>query len=122
MTPVGIHDLSVATAHYVVGLTELAEAAGVPPQKYLTGLGQEAMSFPAPDEDIVTMGAAAALPILERHGMERIRTVLFATESGIDQSKAAGVFVHTLLGLPSGALADIVDRRCAAPSSATRPA
>ena len=102
MTPVGIHDLSVATAHYVVGLTELAEAAGVPPQKYLTGLGQEAMSFPAPDEDIVTMGAAAALPILERHGMERIRTVLFATESGIDQSKAAGVFVHTLLGLPSG--------------------
>lgn len=60
------------------------------------------MSFPAPDEDIVTMGAAAALPILERHGTERIRTVLFATESGIDQSKAAGVFVHKLLGLPSG--------------------
>lgn len=102
MTPVGIHDLSVATAHYVVELTELAEAAGVPPQKYLTGLGQESMSFPAPDEDIVTMGAAAALPILERHGTERIRTVLFATESGIDQSKAAGVFVHKLLGLPSG--------------------
>ncbi|MFT4216845.1 MAG: hydroxymethylglutaryl-CoA synthase [Micropruina sp.] len=102
MTSIGIHDLSVATAHYVVDLTELAEAAGVPPQKYLTGLGQEAMSFPAPDEDIVTMGAAAALPILERHGTERIRTVLFATESGIDQSKAAGVFVHKLLGLPSG--------------------
>ncbi|MFT3970852.1 MAG: hydroxymethylglutaryl-CoA synthase [Micropruina sp.] len=102
MTSIGIHDLSVATAHYVVDLTELAQAAGVPPQKYLTGLGQEAMSFPAPDEDIVTMGAAAALPILQRHGTERIRTVLFATESGIDQSKAAGVFVHKLLGLPSG--------------------
>lgn len=33
MTSIGIHDLSVATAHYVVDLTELAEAAGVPPQK-----------------------------------------------------------------------------------------
>ena len=66
MTSIGIHDLSVATAHYVVDLTELAEAAGVPPQKYLTGLGQEAMSFPAPDEDIVTMGAAAALRVAFR--------------------------------------------------------
>ncbi|MFT4294674.1 MAG: hydroxymethylglutaryl-CoA synthase [Micropruina sp.] len=101
MTSVGIHDLSIATAHHVVDLTELAEASGVPPQKYLTGLGQEAMSFPAPDEDIVTMGAAAALPILQRHGSERVRTLLFATESGIDQSKSAGVFVHRLLGLPS---------------------
>ncbi|BDZ43562.1 hydroxymethylglutaryl-CoA synthase [Paraoerskovia sediminicola] len=58
------------------------------------------MSVLAPDEDIVTLAAAAAQPIVERHGTVGLRTVLFATESGIDQSKAAGVFVHRLLDLP----------------------
>ncbi|MBK0296437.1 FAD-dependent oxidoreductase, partial [Bacillus sp. S34] len=66
--------------------------------KYHVGIGQDAFSVPAPDEDIVTMGAAAAKEIVDRHGVEGIRTVLFATESGVDQSKAAGVFVHGLLG------------------------
>jgi len=59
------------------------------------------MSVPAADEDIVTMGAAAAAPIIARHGTDRIRTVVFATESSIDQAKAAGVYVHSLLGLQS---------------------
>lgn len=101
MTAIGIHDLELATSHYVVDLTRLAESNGTDPGKYLVGLGQSEMSFPAPDEDIVTMGAAAAQPILERNGIDGIRTLLFATESGIDQSKAAGVSVHRLLGLPS---------------------
>ena len=30
-----------------------------------------------------------------------IEMLLFATESGIDQSKAAGIYVHELLGLPA---------------------
>lgn len=97
---IGIHDLAVSTAHHVVDLAELAEATGVDPAKYQIGLGQDRMSFPAADEDIVTMGAAAALPLLQRHGTDGIRTVLFATESGVDQSKSAGLFVHELLGLP----------------------
>lgn len=100
MTRIGIHDLAVATTHHVVELDDLAEAAGVDPAKYRLGLGQERMSFPAPDDDVVTIGAAAAAPILERHGADGIRTVLFATESGVDQSKSGGVFVHRLLGLP----------------------
>src|SRR5699024_3259031 len=45
--------------------------------------------------------AAATAPIIERCGTEGIRTLLFATESGTDQSKAAGLAVHSLLGLPS---------------------
>lgn len=99
MTTIGIHDLELATAHHVLDLGVLAEARGVDPGRYRVGIGQDEMSFPAPDEDVVTMGAAAALPILERHGTDGIRTLLFATESGVDQSKAAGVFVHGLLGL-----------------------
>lgn len=100
MTGVGIHDLSVATASRVLDLDLLAAYTGVDPDKFRFGLGQERMSVPAPDEDIVTMAAAAALPIIERHGRDDIRAVLFATESGIDQSKSAAVFVHELLGLP----------------------
>lgn len=101
MTRIGICDLEIATTHHVVDLGALAEATGVNPNKYRVGLGQDEMSFPAQDEDVVTMGAAAALPILERNGADGIRTLLFATESGLDQSKAAGVFVHQLLGLPA---------------------
>lgn len=99
MTAVGIHDLSIATASRVLDLGLLAERAGIDPDKYRIGLGQDRMSVPAPDEDIITMAAAAALPIIERHGGDGIRTVLFATESGVDQSKSAAVFVHELLGL-----------------------
>ena len=100
MTRIGIHDLELATTHYVVDLGALAEAADINPNKYRIGLGQDEMSFPAPDEDIVTMGAAAALSILQRHGTDGVRTLIFATESGVDQSKSAGVYVHRLLGLP----------------------
>jgi hydroxymethylglutaryl-CoA synthase len=96
---VGIHDLAFATAHQVLDLGALAEHNGVDANKYYIGIGQTEMSVPAADEDIVTMGAQAAAQILARHGADGIRTLLFATESGIDQSKSAGVFVHSLLGM-----------------------
>jgi hydroxymethylglutaryl-CoA synthase len=99
MTAFGIHDLAVATAHHVVDLADLAHDAGVDPAKYRVGLGQDRMSVPSADEDVVTMGAAAALPVIERNGADGIRTLLFATESGVDQSKSAGLFAHRLLGL-----------------------
>lgn len=99
-TPIGIHDLELATSHHVVDLGDLARVNGTEPDKYRLGLGQDEFSFPAPDEDIVTMAAAAALPLIERNGVEGIRTLLFATETGVDQSKSAGVYVHELLGLP----------------------
>lgn len=99
MTSIGIHDIELAAAHHVVDLASIAESNGTDPNKYHLGLGQDQMGFPAPDEDIITMGAAAALRLIERNGAEGIRTLLFATETGVDQSKAAGVSVHRLLGL-----------------------
>lgn len=98
---IGIHDLEVATTHHVVSLDDLAVSNGTDPAKYRFGLGQEQFSFPAPDEDIVTMAATAARALLARTGTDRIRTVLFATESGVDQSKSAGIPVQRLLGLPN---------------------
>ncbi|MER5862852.1 hydroxymethylglutaryl-CoA synthase [Kitasatospora sp. NPDC002040] len=98
---VGIHDLSFRTGSLVLTHAELSKHTGASLAKYHQGIGQRAMSVPAADEDIVTMAAEAAAPVIERHGCDRIRTVLFATETSIDQSKAAGVYAHSLLGLPS---------------------
>ncbi|HIY65578.1 MAG TPA: hydroxymethylglutaryl-CoA synthase [Candidatus Agrococcus pullicola] len=122
MTAIGIHDLELATAHHVVDLTGLAESKSIDPAKYVLGLGQTEMSVPAPDEDIVTMGAAAALPILERNGTEGIRTLLFATESGVDQSKAAGVSAHALLNLPSSVRVVEFKQACYAGTAALQSA
>ncbi|MFF7451811.1 MULTISPECIES: hydroxymethylglutaryl-CoA synthase [unclassified Streptomyces] len=98
---IGIHDLSIATGEFVLPHTALAAHNGTDIGKYHVGIGQESMSVPAADEDIVTMAATAAAPIIARHGKDRIRTVVFATESSIDQAKAAGIYVHSLIGLPS---------------------
>ncbi|MCT1366920.1 hydroxymethylglutaryl-CoA synthase [Kocuria sp. HSID16901] len=96
----GIQDIAFATGHYSFDLKNLADQHEIDVNKFYVGIGQETMSIPASDEDIVTMGAAAAQRIIERNGTEGIRTLLFATESGIDQSKSAGVYVHGLLKLP----------------------
>lgn len=98
---VGIDDISFATGSYRVDLADIAPRLGTEPAKYHKGLGQEQMSVVAADEDPVTMAAAAALPLIERGGTDGLRTLMFATETGIDQSKSAGVYVHELLGLPN---------------------
>ncbi|ALJ20172.1 hydroxymethylglutaryl-CoA synthase [Microbacterium sp. No. 7] len=118
----GIHDLSLATTSFVVQLDDLAAYAGVDPDKYRLGLGQEQMSVPGADEDIVTMAARAAAPILERHGVDGIRTLYVATESGVDQSKSAAVFVHSLLGLPSSCRAVELKQACYSGTAALQAA
>jgi hydroxymethylglutaryl-CoA synthase len=45
------------------------------------------------------MGANAALRAIRDIDTDSIEMLLFATESGIDQSKAAGIYVHDLLNL-----------------------
>ncbi len=122
MTPIGIHDIELATTHHVLSLTTLAEANGTDPDKYRLGIGQDEMSMPAPDEDIVTMGASAALPLLQRHGRDGIRTVLLATESGLDQSKAAAVWVHQLLGLPANVRVVELKQACYSATAALQAA
>jgi hydroxymethylglutaryl-CoA synthase len=99
MISVGIEQIRFATGSYVLDLEDLANDLQADPEKYRVGLGQLKMSVCAQDEDIVTMAAAAAAPMLQDIPKDTIRTLLMATETGIDQSKAAGVYVHKLLGL-----------------------
>lgn len=97
---VGIDALHFYTPRYMLDLRLLARERAVDPQKYLTGLGQEWMSIAPPDEDIVTMAATAATDAIRGVDPHSIAMVLFATESAVDHSKAAGVWVHHLLELP----------------------
>ncbi|EAR60274.1 hydroxymethylglutaryl-CoA synthase [Neptuniibacter caesariensis] len=98
---VGIDEISFYTSNYYLDLRTLAEVQQIDSEKYYQGIGQEKMSMAAPDEDVVTMAANAAQPLVERVGADAITTLMFATETGVDQSKAAGVYVHRLLGLDS---------------------
>lgn len=100
MAKVGIDTLAFYTSHYALDLTHLAEKRGVHADKFSIGLGQKKMGVPPPDQDIVTLGADAAYLALQGVDVDAIEMVLFATESGIDQSKAAGIYLHDLLKLP----------------------
>ncbi|WP_319381785.1 hydroxymethylglutaryl-CoA synthase [Thiomicrorhabdus sp.] len=99
MMKVGIDLLHFSTADYYLGLDTFAAEKNIDVNKYYIGIGQEKMSIAPPDEDIVSLAAKAAAPIIEQIGADQISAVLFATESGVDQSKSAGVFLHGLLGL-----------------------
>ncbi|WP_421862184.1 hydroxymethylglutaryl-CoA synthase [Motiliproteus sp.] len=98
---VGIDDISFYTSNFYLDLKSLADVQNIDAEKYYQGIGQEKMGIVGADEDVVTMAAAAALPLLERCDRADIDTLMFATETGVDQSKAAGVFVHGLLDLPN---------------------
>ncbi len=99
MLKVGIDTIAFYTSHYALDLASLAKARGVDAEKFHTGLGQYRMGVTAPSEDIVTLAANAALRAIRHVDPHSIEMLLFATESGVDQSKAAGIYVHHLLGL-----------------------
>lgn len=101
MIKVGIDAIAFYTPHYYLDLRVLATARGVDVNKYHTGLGQEKMAVIPPDEDVVTMAADAGARVLQDVDLNDIDLLLFATESAVDQSKAAGIFVHRLLNLPA---------------------
>ncbi len=99
MMTIGIDKIGFATSQYVLNLEELAQARGQKIEKYTTGLMLDALSITPITEDIVTMAASAAQEILTDNDRASIDMVIIATESGIDQSKAASVYVHHLLDI-----------------------
>lgn len=84
-------------------------ARGVHPEKYTKGLGQMTMAVVPPDQDMVTLAAEAVSRLLDRYAareplaplLNRLDWVLFATESGVDQSKSAALYLHRLCNLPA---------------------
>lgn len=100
-TMVGIDRLAFYTPQYYVDLSALAEQQGLAADHYQRSIGQQRMGIAPPDEDIVSMATSAAAQVLHDQSLDDIEILLFATETGIDQSKAAGIYVHQLLGLPA---------------------
>ncbi|MDD2237131.1 MAG: hydroxymethylglutaryl-CoA synthase [Kiritimatiellae bacterium] len=111
---VGIEAISIYSPRYYLDLKSLAAVRGIDAEKYYKGLGQERMAVVPPDEDIVTMAANAVESALEGIDFRSVDTLMLATESGIDQSKAAAIYVHRLVGLPSTCKAYELKQACCA--------
>lgn len=115
---IGIDKIGFATSQYVLRLSELAAARNTDPEKLSKGLLLKELSIAPITEDIVTLGASASHSILTEEEKEEIDMVILATESGIDQSKAAAVFVHGLLGIQPFARSFEMKEACYAATAA----
>ena len=96
---IGIDKIGFATSQYVLNMADLALARGAEPEKFSKGLMLDATSITPITEDIVTLASDAAADILSDKDKKAIDMVIVATESSIDQSKAAAVYVHSLLNI-----------------------
>lgn len=96
---IGIDKIGFYTPHLYLDMNKLAIARNEDPAKYTIGIGQEEMAVNPITQDAVTLAANAALEILDDEDKEKIDLVIFATETGIDHSKAGAVYVHQLLGI-----------------------
>lgn len=96
---IGIDKIGFYAPHLYVDMNDLAEARGVEPAKFTVGIGQDEMAIAPLTQDPVTLAANAAKQVISEEDKKDIDLVLFCTESGIDHSKSAAVYVHELLGL-----------------------
>ncbi|EEE50138.1 hydroxymethylglutaryl-CoA synthase [Staphylococcus capitis] len=96
---IGIDKINFYVPKYYVDMAKLAEARQVDPNKFLIGIGQTEMAVSPVNQDIVSMGANAAKDIITNEDKKNIGMVIVATESAIDNAKAAAVQIHNLLGI-----------------------
>ncbi|GAA0594910.1 hydroxymethylglutaryl-CoA synthase [Virgibacillus siamensis] len=109
---IGIDKIGFYTPHLYVDMNELAVSRDIDPGKFTIGIGQEKMAVPPVTQDSVTLAANAALEILDDADKEQIDFVIFGTETGVDSSKSAAVYVHELLGINPNARAIEVKQAC----------
>ncbi|WEV37496.1 hydroxymethylglutaryl-CoA synthase [Lactobacillus sp. ESL0677] len=95
---VGIDQIGFYTPNKYVDMVDLAHARNEDVDKYLIGIGQSQMSVADQTQDAVSMGINATqyLPQIDR---EQVGLLIFGTESGVDQSKSASLFVKSALNL-----------------------
>ena len=96
---IGIDKIGFFVPPTALDMETLAVARGVEPAKYTIGIGQSTMAVAPVTQDIVTLAANAALSIIDDKDRENIDMILFGTETGIDQSKSAAVYMQRMLGL-----------------------
>ncbi|KRM76537.1 hydroxymethylglutaryl-CoA synthase [Secundilactobacillus collinoides] len=109
---VGIDKIGFYAPSQYLDLTELAQARGEDPNKYLIGIGQSEQVVIPVTQDVVTMAASAASQVITDDNREKIAMVIFGTESGIDHSKSAAMYLKRLLHLPDQIRAIEVKQAC----------
>ena len=96
---IGIDKFGLAIPEYFLDIEDLAVARNENANKFSKGLLQLEMSVAPITQDIVTLGAAAAHEFLTEEDKKKIDMIIIGTETGVDQSKSASVFIHNLLGI-----------------------
>lgn len=96
---VGIDRITFATPNCYLSMRDLAIARGIDPNKFTIGIGQSQQAVPPNHQDIVTLGAQAALPLMPYIDSSRLKMVIVGTESGVDASKSSALYIHKLLNL-----------------------
>ncbi|WP_067320619.1 hydroxymethylglutaryl-CoA synthase [Streptobacillus felis] len=98
---IGIDKIGVEFSDKYIDIKELAIARGVEVEKYTKGIGQMEMSFTSSNQDIVTLAIKATKDILTDEDKQSIDLIIFGTESSIDESKAASIYIKNYLGINS---------------------
>lgn len=98
---VGIDKIGFYTPNKYVDMVDLAHARDQDPNKFLIGIGQETMSLADKTQDSVSMGINATQTYINDVDKDKIGLLVFGTESSVDQSKSASLFVKSALDLPA---------------------
>lgn len=96
---IGIDQIGFYTPNKYVAMVDLAHARGEDPNKFLIGIGQRQMSVADKTQDAVSMGINATLRYLDQIDKDKVGLLIFGTESSVDQSKSASLFVKSALHL-----------------------
>lgn len=107
MDRVGISDLSFFLPCNCIGVRTIAEqrcreqpALAVHLERAITTTGQNALRFPCAREDTVTMGAEAALRLLQANpevSLSSLRFLTVGTETAVDHAKPASAYIQGML-------------------------
>src|SRR3954471_23845802 len=94
--PIGIDAIAVAVPEGYVELAELAEARGVPPSKYVEGLGVTRMAVARAHEDAVALAANASRRLFTKAQIDpsNIGLLVTGTETAVDHSKPVAAYLH----------------------------
>lgn len=98
---VGIDQIGFYTPNKYVDMVDLAKARNEDPNKFLIGIGQNKMSVADQTQDAVSMGINATLRYLDQIEREKVGLLIVGTESSVDQSKSASLFIKSALKLPA---------------------
>lgn len=104
---VGISDLQIYAPKLRLKAEMLALARGKEPGLLIEGLGVKSIARPNADEDTATMGANAAIKVIDRNDLDLHKMkVRIGTESGIDDSKPASTYFYDALEVRYGKTAN----------------